>query len=94
MLPKIKKISLLLPIFITCVFGSTHITQEVSCPENDYKLRENLYLNLNEKSGELCISCSYTGGGQVNTYKYYISLYRHPSANTVFHSANLNNAVF
>ena len=63
-----KYVSLLLPIFIASVFG---IDKELGCPKKDYKLRDKAYMKLEEKSGEFCISCYYTKGGPVNTYKYY-----------------------
>ena len=61
-------VGLLLPIFITSVFG---IDKELGCPKKDYKLRDKAYMKLEGKSGEFCISCYYTKGGPVNKYKYY-----------------------
>ena len=62
----VKVTYLLLLIFFQCVFGYAYITQELSCPETDYKLRDKAYMKLEEKSGEFCISCYYTRGGPVN----------------------------
>ena len=73
MLSITKNVVLLLPIFITCVFGSTAgstYNKELGCPEIDYKLRGNAYMKLQEKSGKFCISCIYTRGGPVNKNKY------------------------
>ena len=62
----VKVTYLLLLIFFQCVFGYAYITQELSCPETDYKLRDKAYMKLEEKSGEFCISCYYNRGGPVN----------------------------